>query len=368
MSEGDKVVSVVRCEEYGRERTYQAVKRSVKLLGGLERFTAPGRKVFVKFNLLLGAAPEKCITTHPDVVYAIARLLKEYGCQVVLGDSPGSGLPYTEEVLRKSYAGAGYDKVSEELNVPLNYDTGFEWLTGPGGKSGRGVAIITPAVEADDIVVVSKAKTHALTIMSGAAKNIFGLVPGLEKPTYHASFQSADEFSRVMLDLNELMRPKLQIMDAVMAMEGDGPHNGTPRKIGAVLASGDWNAVDAVTTRLMSFDPLDVSTIRAAVERGSLKKNLSDITTVGDPWEDLVVPGFKLPPTHDDSRIGSIVKAIVPRILLDRCIGCMRCLRACPVKAITPVEGKPSIDYDKCIRCYCCHEMCDEHAIMLDKM
>ena len=95
MNEKDKVVSLVQCEAYGRERVYEAVKRSVTLLGGMEQFTGYGRKVFLKFNLLLGSAPEKCVTTHPDVVYAVARILKEFGCEVVMGDSPGSGLPYT---------------------------------------------------------------------------------------------------------------------------------------------------------------------------------------------------------------------------------------------------------------------------------
>ena len=328
-------------------------------------------RVFLKFNLLLGSAPEKCITTHPDVVYAIARILKEYGCQVVMGDSPGSGLPYTEEVLRKSYAASGYDQVAEELDIPLNYDTSYVRVDAPEGVKVNRFSIIKPALEADDIIVVSKAKTHALTILSGGTKNMFGVIPGLEKPTFHAKFQTADEFAQVMLDLNELMKPRLQIMDAIIGMEGDGPHAGTPREIGAVLASGDYNAIDVITARLMSFDPMDVSTIRAAVERGCLRADLSDITILGDSLEELTVTDFKLPATHDKTRdnnqIQSFIRMIAPRILIDRCIGCMRCLRSCPVKAITPVENKPSINYEMCIHCYCCHEMCDEHAIALER-
>ncbi len=148
---------------------------------------------------------------------------KEHGCSVVMGDSPGSGLPYTESILKKAYAASGYDKVSEELGVPLNYDTGYDGVMVPEGKLMKRFSIIKPAIEADAVVIVSKAKTHSLTNLSGAAKNIFGVIPKMEKPMYHANFQKADDFSKVMIELNDAVKPQLQIMDAIMAMEGDAP-------------------------------------------------------------------------------------------------------------------------------------------------
>ncbi len=371
MGENGKTVSVVRCEDYGRERVYEAVKKSIDLLGGLGQFISPGQKVFLKFNLLLGAAPETCISTHPDAVYAVARLLKEHGCSVVMGDSPGSGLAYTESVLKMSYAASGYDKVSEELGIPLNYDTGYGVVLVPEGRQMKRFSIIKPALEADAVVIVSKAKTHALTFFSGAAKNMFGVIPGLEKPLYHAKFQTSEDFGRVMVELNDVVKPRLQIMDAIMGMEGDGPHSGMPRKIGAVLASGDYSAIDVATARLMSIDPRRVSTISAAVERGYLKDDFSDVSIVGDPLESLIVKDYKCPATYytprtDNSRLQSFASAINPRILEDKCVSCMKCMRSCPVKAITVADKKPSIDYTKCIKCYCCHEMCDDHAIVLE--
>jgi Pyruvate/2-oxoacid:ferredoxin oxidoreductase delta subunit len=156
-------------------------------------------------------------------------------------------------------------------------------------------------------------------------------------------------------------------------MEGDGPHSGTPRKIGAVMASGDYNAIDVATARLMSIDPRRVSTIAAAVERGYLREDFSDVAIVGEPLEGLIVEDYKRPSTYyvprnnSDSRMRSFISAIKPHILADQCIGCMKCMRSCPVKAISAVDEKPSIDYDKCIRCYCCHEMCDDHAIALER-
>ena len=83
-----KRVSVVTCGDYKRRLVEGSVRRAIDLLGGIGAFVSPGQKVFLKFNLLQGAAPEKCVTTHPEVVYAVAKVLKEHGCDVILGDSP----------------------------------------------------------------------------------------------------------------------------------------------------------------------------------------------------------------------------------------------------------------------------------------
>ena len=377
---GVKSVSLVKCDNYGRSQVYEAVKKSIGLLGGLEQFVSPGQNVFLKFNMLVGSAPEACVTTNPDVVYGVARLLKEHGCKVVMGDSPGGGLPYTEAVLRKQYAISGYQAVSEELGIPLNYDTGSRGVMAPSGRLMKRFSIIDPALEADAIVVVSKAKTGALMGMTGGTKNLFGLVPGLEKPVYHANFPNTYDFCQVILDLNEVVKPKLQVMDAIMGQDGDGPIAGTPRKIGAVLASGDNNAIDVVTARLMSLDLGRMPMLKAAVERGYLKKDFSDVAIVGDALEGLIAKDYRGPSTYgpemnfsDTNRMSGLMMplmkriALRPRIMKGKCIGCLKCVRICPMKAITMVNEKPSVDYRKCIRCYCCHEMCDSRAIALER-
>ena len=382
MDKNEKTVSVVRCENYGRDQVYDAVKKSMELLGGLGQFVSPGQKVFLKFNMLVGSAPEACVTTNPDIVYAVARLLKEHGCKVVMGDSPGGGLLYTEDVLKKQYAISGYKEVSEKLKIPLNYDTGFQGVMAPSGRLVKRFSIINPALEADAIVVVSKAKTGALLGMTGGTKNIFGLVPGLEKPVYHANYPNIYDFCQVFLDLNEVVKPKLQIMDAIMGQDGDGPIAGTPRKIGAVLASGDYNAIDVITARLMSLDLGRMPMLKVAVERGYLREDFSDVTIVGDSMEDLIAKDFKGPSTYagpemtryaDFNRMSgmgfTLMKkaALRPHIHKDKCIDCMKCIRICPVKTIKMENKKPSINYMKCINCYCCHEMCDTRAISLER-
>ena len=373
-----KTVSVAKCEDYERKNVESSVRRAIDLLGGIGAFVSPGQKVLVKFNLLQGADPEKCVTTHPEVVHAVAKLLKEHGCDVLLGDSPGSGIPYTASNLRKAYAASGFDRVAEELGVALNYDVGYRDVPAPDSTTMKQFPIINPVLDCDAVIVVSKVKTHASLFVSGAAKNIFGVIPGLEKPTYHARLQTPPSFGRMLVDLNEVVKPKLQIMDAVFGMEGDGPFAGSPRRIGAILASGDYSAIDVVTCRLINVDPVHAPTLAAAVERASLREDLGDVTVIGDSWEGLVVKDYKRPAPYagEGRRYAPAFAKIIalsreytlrPVIHEDICTACLKCVRSCPVKTIAVVDEKPVIDYKQCIRCYCCHEMCDSKAISLER-
>ncbi len=374
----DATVAVVRCDGYGRDEIEAAVRRAVDLLGGTGKFVSPGQRILLKPNLLQGQEPERCVTTHPAVVAAVARLLGEHGCRVVIGDSPGAGIVYSEANLRRAYTRTGYAAVAEETGAALNYDTSFQTVPFPEGEVMKQFSIITPAVAADAIVVVSKAKTHMWTRMTGATKNLFGLIPGLEKPIFHFRFRDEYAFGRMLLDLNECMKPRLQIVDAVMAMEGDGPQDGSPRKIGVILAGSDPSAVDTVLARLIGMDPLEIGSIRSAAGRGLVDPGA--VRTVGDDPADFAVPDFRKPSTYAGGGTGVWRRAVLavvqrfgktyaprPGVVAPACIGCRKCERICPVQAITITEGRATIDLARCIRCYCCHEMCTEHAITLSR-
>ncbi|MDV2481335.1 DUF362 domain-containing protein [Methanoculleus sp. Wushi-C6] len=374
----DATVAVVRCEDYAPDEVDAAVRRAIELLGGIGRFVAPGESVLLKPNLLQGQEPERCVTTHPAVVAAVARLLAEHGCRVVIGDSPGAGIVYSEANLRRAYARSGFAAVAEETGAVLNYDTGSQTVPFPEGRVMKQFPIIAPALEADAIVVVSKVKTHMWTRMTGAAKNLFGLIPGLEKPVFHFRFRDEYAFGEMLVDLNECMKPRLQVVDAVIGMEGDGPQAGSPRKIGAILAGSDYAAVDTVLARLIGMDPLEIGSTRSAAARG-----LADpaaVRTVGDELAAFAVPDFKKPSTYAGGGAGPwrrVVLAVVqrfgrtyaprPGVVAPACIGCGKCERICPVQAITIAEGRATIDLARCIRCYCCHEICTEHAIALSR-
>jgi uncharacterized protein (DUF362 family)/Pyruvate/2-oxoacid:ferredoxin oxidoreductase delta subunit len=372
-------VSLVRCEDYGRENVFNSVSRAIEILGGIDKFVKPGMRVLVKPNILQASGPEAAVCTHPDVVYSVCRILKEHGCRVIIAESPGAGSIYGSAQLKKAYETTGYAQFAEELGIELNYDVSYEEVANPEGSMIKRFLIIKPAREVDAIIVVSKLKTHLFTGMTAATKNLFGLVPGMEKATFHGRLIDPLDFSRMLVDLNELVRPALQIMDAIIGMEGDGPYSGEPRKIGAVLASSSYAGIDVVAARLIGIPPLDIPTIKAAVERGILDKDLEGIEVKGENIESFDIKDFKLPPTYANGRNGRTgtllrhlmkmtrVYALRPIVVREKCVGCGRCIRACPVQTIKIRRGKAKVKHSDCIRCYTCHEMCTSQAIVLKR-
>ncbi|WP_298670227.1 DUF362 domain-containing protein [uncultured Methanofollis sp.] len=374
-----KEVALVHCRTYNEAQVYAAVERAVDLLGGVGAFVPRGSRVLLKPNLLMGAVPGRAVTTHPAVVKAVARLLADHGCTVVIADSPGAGTLYTRRNLEKAYEKCGFTGATGIPGVSLSTATSSRTVPFPEGEVMKRFSIIDAALDADAIVVVSKAKTHLFTGYSGAVKNLFGVIPGLEKPVFHARFRDPQEFAGMLLDLNTLVRPSLQVMDAVVGMEGDGPMSGSPRPIGAVLASADPTAVDIVTSRLMGMEPAEIGTISGAAKRGWVRPDFRDVRVTGDDPAAVTVSDFRKASTHPaapavpfiNRQILSFLQRrgteIRPKPVPDpeRCTGCGRCARACPVDAISIEEGMAVIDESACIRCYCCHEMCENRAIGL---
>lgn len=369
-------VGLVPCPGYEREKVMHAVTTAIDLVGGLEKYITPGMRVLVKPNILMGAAPEKAVCTHPAVLDAVCRIITGYGCTVTIADSPGAGIPYRPRNLVHAYDVSGYSYLASIPGVVLNKDTSSRTVSFPEGTLVKQFEIITPVLDADAVVVVSKLKTHIYTGLTGATKNLFGVIPGLDKPPFHARLQDGVLFGMMLLDLNHCIRPVLQVMDAVDIMEGDGPMAGTPAHLGAILACPDCIALDMVASRLIGFDPLDIWSIRAAVDQGYMDEDNIDIR--GTSVRDLARPGIRKPETHREessSRAGSLIRGILhrmgksytlhPSLAGKSCTRCLKCTNICPVGAISLKKGYPRFDHKTCIRCYCCHEMCDSRAIRL---
>ena len=206
--------------------------------------------------------------------------------------------------------------------------------------------------------------------MTACAKNLFGLVPGTVKAEYHARYPDIDDFSTMLCDLCAFVRPALCVLDAVDAMEGEGPSGGRPRRVGAILAGVDPHAVDAVAARLIGLDEERVTTLRAARRLGLLDAP----QVLGACVEDLCVQGFDLP-GPSSALSGRWLLTHLPGFLRPRpvfthaaCDGCGTCLRACPAKAIS-MDGanRPRVDMRKCIRCFCCQELCPKTDVRIHR-
>lgn len=402
-------VAVVRCDSYEPEKVQDAIREAVRLLGGFDRIfegekaiDALGKnaEILLKPNMLYRAAPRKAITTHPEVFRAVGKLLKEEGYNnLVYGDSPGSPVPG----MVKTAETCGIKAVAEELNIrPGDFEHGTE-IENPRGRAAKHFVLCNEVVKvtgADGtdpegvIINLCKMKTHQLERITGAVKNTFGCICGINKTASHAKFQSPEHFARMLADLNTVVRPTLHIMDGILAMEGNGPGSGDPRPMYAILASTDPVALDAVFCRLIYLDPQLVATNTACMEAGVGTCDEEHIAVLlgGVPMqrEGTVITEDELEIKYaqkdfnvqrgvdfrGELRMMRFFRGFIekkPVVITSKCVGCGICEQTCPLedKAITVLQsGKARVaayDYTKCIKCYCCQEMCPKQAITIKK-
>jgi len=366
-------VSLVRCASYDRTLVESSLTDALAPLGGMGAFVRPGQRVFLKVNLLMKAEPGRAISTHPELVRAVALAALAAGAsEVLIGDSPGGRT--TAASARSLFEVSGMAAVAAEVGARLSLlDDAVERVQAPGGVRYRSFNLGKEAVDADVLIDLPRLKTHGFMMFTGAVKNLFGMIPGLEKAQFHLKVPDRDDFAEMLIDLLLACRPALSIMDGVVGMEGDGPSGGTPKQVGVLIASADAVALDVVASAIAGFDPMDVYTNKAAAGRGLGPRSADEVDVVGEAWRD-VAPAEFAHPARDLSRnmppgvAKWMRKRIASRPVLDHrdaCTTCRTCEKNCPVAAIRMVDRKPAFDYDLCIRCYCCQELCPERAIGL---
>ena len=359
-------VALVAAAEYQRTAVEQAVERLMRELGGMAAFVQPGQRVLIKPNMLAGKAPDRAVTTHPEVVRAVIRMAQAAGGIVSVGDSPGIGTP--EDVARH----CGIMEVIE--------DTGATFApfcdsvrVGPVGRSFRQLELAQDILDAEVIINLPKLKTHGMMGLTCGVKNLFGAVVGMRKPALHLQ-AGADKnlFALMLLELADHIRPALTIVDAIVGMEGNGPGSGDPVAIGALLAGTDTVAVDSVATRLVGMTAADVWTQRLAQQIQRRGSQLADIELLGDPIEHLAVPRIR--PAQSADMVWGLPRWLHPplrRSLSARpyadhhlCRQCGLCVKHCPPQAMHLAHGRLHIDYRRCIECFCCQELCPYGALM----
>ncbi len=358
-----------RLDGYGEAGLRRAVEAGWDRLGDAAPPFRPGDRVLLKPNLLSGRRPEKAITTHPDMVAAVAGFLKDRGCRVSLGDGPGL------ESTRHAVSAAGYDPVCSRFGVEVvPFDRGHD-VPSRNRRWFPRLHLWERLPEFDHVVNLPKLKTHTQMTLTLGVKNLFGCVPGKRKAAYHLSAgETPQRFARLMLEIWETVRPALTVLDGVVAMEGNGPSLGDPRPAGLVALSPDALALDAVIGGLVGLPPERHPIVAEALAAGIPGADAAGVEIRGRAAEEMAIPDFKLPkPADVQWRLPSFLVRTFknwwthrPEIQPGPCTLCGQCREICPAEAIH-ANGDRSlrIDPGRCIRCYCCHEVCPSAAIAI---
>lgn len=365
-------VALVKCDSYNYEMVKAAVERGLELIGGPEMFVKSGEKILLKPNLLSADPPEKCTTTHPAVFKAVAEIFQAIKAEISYGDSPAFHSPKTAATK------AGLTSVADELGLKLADFQNGEEVFFESGLQNKKFIISKGVLKSDGLISLPKLKTHGFEKMTGAVKNQFGCIPGALKGEFHVKIPNAVDFAKMLVDLNNFIKPRLFIMDGIEAMEGNGPRGGRPKKMNVLLLSSDPVALDATVCRMINLNPELVPTIRFGKETGLGTYLKDEIDIVGDSLEGFYTPDFDvkrdpIKPFKPGGFMNVIRNSFVPRpqISEDKCAKCGICVNMCPVnpKAVDWHDGvktkAPTYLYDRCIRCYCCQELCPESAIQL---
>ena len=335
----------------------------------------PNMHVVIKPNLVMGKSPNYPVTTHPAVIRAVAIYLREHGIEnITLAES--SGGMYTPEHMKGVYKSCQMDSLSDVLSLNMNFEA--DYVNSPEGFKTKSFHLIQPIAQADVIINICKLKTHSMTGFSGGIKNLFGCIPGLEKPQMHYLYPNITDFSRMLLELSMVVKPTLTIIDAIDAMEGNGPTGGSSHPLHTLFGSRDMYTQDVFACELMKIDPNSIEMLKQAMQMGLVHKEELEIR--GDAIPDNLTP-FLLPDTtridfasHVPSFLQKPFLAVAkkifrsyPEVDKDRCVGCGKCAESCPAKIIRISDKKAVFTKRGCISCFCCQEMCPMKAIHVKK-
>ncbi|MCK5174300.1 MAG: DUF362 domain-containing protein, partial [Planctomycetes bacterium] len=293
-------VAVTRCEDYDPQRVYEAVVRQFTLAakgGGDDRgqvissgsvsssaIISRGDRVLIKPNLIIARRSDEPVQTHPAVITAVARAVKDLGGKPFVADSPAWGTV-------KACAGAlelyetlkGLDVPVSQLKRPTRISVGP-----------CSVGISRDALEADRIINVPKLKTHQQLGATFAIKNIFGCVCGKEKAYLHFSRgKDVGEFCEMLVGIFKLLRPAMTIIDGVVGMEGAGPINGRARKLGFLVGGADPVACELICCELLGLAPEDLPILQAGRRLGLGCGEFERVNVVGDDYRDLICTDFE---------------------------------------------------------------------------
>jgi len=372
----EHTVGLFRCTEYNSDKILAVLRDAVSKIGFSTQGIS-GKTVLLKPNMLGAYPPEMGITTHPAFLEAAIILFKEFGCKVWVGDSANGIFP-----IDTVWERTGIRDVCKRHGV---VEKVFER---EGSIIQDDILIAKPVLEADLVVNLPRFKTHGLTVLTIAAKNLYGCVPGMQKTRYHQKNIDRTEFAKLVVRIAEIAKPALNLVDGIVAMEGNGPSAGSLVKMDTIVAGTNHHAVDAVCSRLIDLEPKYVDTLEAAEILG-VWNGKDKINIVGESVASCRPRSFNLPKTFTKGMRDWWISLFVidriwgglwikPKIDKKKCQKCGLCVKACPVGAIEATFchceqseaiplSTPHVINKNCVQCYCCHEICPYQAIDLNE-
>ena len=366
-------VAVQKCDEYQFDSVYNSVKKLLELVPPPD---LKDKTVLLKPNILYPKKVEDAVCTHPVVVGACVKAFVELGAkEVLVGESPAMA-----NSTSSAKSTGIYDMVVQNGGTWIDFN-GNLTVPCPEGKLVKQFSFATAFEKADMIVSLSKLKTHQFMSYTGAMKNLFGLMVGLDKAQSHYRFPKKEDFGAFLTDLNIASKPCYAIMDAIVGMEGPGgPGSGDPVKLGFLASSDNILALDWFCSEIVGYNPYEVVNLKDALERNIWLDNPEQIQVLGEPKEEIIkqTQNFKIvkePSQTLGKMLPKWLDYLAAKILTrnvhfnsKKCLKCQRCKMICPAQIIK-MEGKNQtaqiMDKTKCLHCFCCHEICPADAIKL---
>ena len=345
--------------------SYEDVSQAVDQAFELFPIKISGKKVLIKPNVLRSSESKEGIVTNPAVLRAVvAKVETMCPASLIVGDNPGL---FSYGANEESFSKTGLMEAAKGHYANIGNDS-RKVAFNP--KYMPFISISRDVLDADIVISLPKFKTHGLTVLTGAIKNSYGLLPGAQKAMLHKAAGNPKDFNEVIVEVFRIRVPDLFIVDAVVGMEGNGPASPDLRNIGVILASDNAVAVDSVIATMMGCDPGRVLFLQKAKEAGLGDYDPSTIEIIGELKR---LPDFKLPPLGGEAimrneAMQSLIQGratLRPQADAEKCSGCGTCVDHCPVSALSMVGNIPQVNPDICIACFCCQEMCPEKAITL---
>lgn len=345
--------------------SYENCQKAVSRAFEIFPLKIKGKKVVIKPNVLRISSADEHIVTHPSLLRAVVDNVEALSpSEIIVGDNPGlhaygdNTLSFEKTGLME--AAKGYYRNFGDRSVQRDFNAEFL----------PHVGVSAEIMDADILISLPKFKTHGLTIMTGAIKNSYGLLPGAQKARLHQIAGSPERFHEMIVDVFRLRIPDLFIMDAVIGMEGNGPASPDLREIGVILAADNGVAMDGVVARMMGLDPAGLRFLQKARDIGLGDFDSNKLELDGDM---VILPDFNLPPLSGEviagnPAISDMMHAkmrLLPRADPQLCTACEACIDQCPVSALYMAKDTPEVHGDTCITCFCCQEICPEKAITL---